>query len=311
MIKRITSIAESPDEITNRFTIIKTLEEITTRSYLLAFCTGLMVSRGQPEHVCLQLPLCKKYRELAEVSSLKAEKIVGYFNELAEIIIADMKNAADEKMQSVVQKGRSATLIIGEDSHYNYIRNEVRCLVNEISSVPPENITVSYLEDCLFKQSIISFAAETDIMRNPNDKQLFDGLAEFKESLADAIDFFRTLVMPERVSVSENVPPKIFTDVMFQGNILLFYTRGEFDKLEHLLSDEQRDTFNKICTQINDFIQFSINAAKIHAYKKIADMLYTINAEMMTEAEKLKDYGGAVRFIAGEFKNLAESLPLH
>jgi AraC family transcriptional regulator len=314
VIERITSISGTPDEITNRFNLIIAIEDIALQSNLLAFNTGLMVSRGQPEHIRAQLPLCEKYRDLARTSSLKAGKIVGLFNELSGLIFADIRNTADEKLQAVIQKGRSAAESIEEDPRYSYIKREIEYLANELSSMPIENVTVVYLEDCLFKLNVISFAAEMDIIRSPKDKELFGGLTAFRESLSAAISFFQTLVMPEYISdsaVSECRPIKHASGIAFQGNILLFYTRGEADKLGNLLGDEQRSAFDKICGKINDFIQFTSNAteeSEESAYKTIADMLYAIHADMTAEADKLKDHGSAVRFISGEFKVLADSV---
>jgi AraC family transcriptional regulator len=317
VIERITSIADNPDEITNRFNILIAIEDIALQSNLLAFNTGLMVSRGQPEHIRAQLPLCEKYRDLARVSSLKSGKIVGFFNELSGLIFADMRKTADEKLRAVIQKGKSAADSIGGDSRYAYIRNEVECLVNELSSMPIDNVTVIYLEDCLFKLNVISFAAEMDITRSPKDKELFGGMAAFRESLSEAISFFKNLIMttmPENTSdsaVSERKPIKHASGIAFQGNILLFYTRGEADKLGNLLDDEQKTAFEKICGKINDFIQFTRNATEKSAessYKTIADMLYAIHADMTAAADGLKDRGGSVRFIAGEVKGLADSV---
>jgi hypothetical protein len=88
----------------------------------------------------------------------------------------------------------------------------------------------------------------------------------------------------------------------------LFYFRGEIDKLGNLLSDKQKSSFGIICNKINDFILFTRGAAENYAYKEIADMLYAINTDMTAEADKLEDYGGAVRFIADEFKGFADSV---
>jgi AraC family transcriptional regulator len=314
VIKSVTSIADNPDEITHRFNLIIAIEDIALQSNLLVFNTGLMVSRGQPEHIRLQLPLCEKYRKLARISSLKTEKIVGLMNELSRLIFADMRNTADEKLQTSIQKGKSAVDGIGRDSRYAYIKSELENLVNELSSISIRNMTVTHLEDCFFKLNVISFAAEMDKLRSPKDKELFGGIAAFRESLSEAISFFKTLVMtlvPENISnsaVIENRPLKHASGIAFHGNILLFYTRGEIEKLGHLLNDEQKAAFHEICNSINDFIVFTRNAADESAYEKIAAMLYKINSDMTAEADRLKGYGGAVRFLSDEIKGLADNV---
>ena len=91
---------------------------------------------------------------------------------------------------------------------------------------------------------------------------------------------------------------------------MLFYTKGEVsdEKLGRLLSDEQKAAFGVICNKISNCIQLALNANEETAYKKIADMLYDIHTDMIMEADKLKERGGAVRFIAGEFKGLADNV---
>ena len=303
VLDRITSISERPDEISSRFAIIKVIEDIAFHSNLLAFNAGLMVSREQSE----QWLLCEKYLELARTCVLKANKVSRFFSELSSLIFEDMRKAAAQKIQAVIQKGKAAEEnIVG----YSYIKHEVASLVNELSSIPCEEITVSRLEDCLFKLDIFSFAADMDVSRRPDHKAIFEGLTEFKESVSETIDFFQTLVRPETIPVLERTGRTRFTDIAFQGNILLFYTRGEVsdEKLGQLLSDEQKSAFGVICNIINNCIQLALNANEETANKAIADMLYDIHSDMVIEADKLKERGGAVRFIAGEFKGLADNV---
>ena len=238
---------------------------------------------------------------------LKANKVAQFFNELSALIFEDMRKAAAQKIQEVVQKGKAAEeSIVG----YSYIKHEVAALVNELSAIPCEEITVSQLEDCLFKLDIFSFAADMDVSRRPDHKTIFEGLTDFKESISEAIDFFQTLVRPEISLVLGRNVHKQFTDIAFQGNVLLFYTRGEVshDKLGGFLSDEQKAAFGVICDKINNCIQLALNANEVTAYKEIAETLYGIHSHMMLEADKLKERGGAVRFIAGEFKGLADNV---
>ena len=303
ILDRITAIPERPDEIGGRFAIIKVIEEIAFHSNLLALNAGLMVSREQSE----QWPLCEKYLELAQTCVLKANKVAQFFNELSALIFEDMRKAAAQKIQEVVQKGKAAAeSIVG----YSYIKHEVAALVNELSAIPCEEITVSLLEDCLFKLDIFSFAADMDVSRRPDHKAIFEGLTDFKESVSEAIDFFQTLVRPETSPDLGRTVHKRFTDIAFQGNVLLFYTKGEVshEKLGGLLSDEQKAAFGAICNKINKCIQLALNANAETAYKEIADMLYDIHSHMMMEADKLKERGGAVRFVAGEFKGLADNV---
>lgn len=307
MLTRIANIAERPDEITNRFAIIKVIEEIAFHSNLLAFNAGLTVSRGQPEDVRTQWHLCEKYLELARTSVLKTEKIVRFFNELSALVFADMRKYAAEKIQTLVDKGKStADSVVG----FSYIKHEFDAMMNALSATLYDKTTVSELEEYLFRLNIISFTAEMDIPRNPEHKAFFDNMTAFKSYLAETVDFFRTLVLPENNPAIERTTRKRFLDIAFQGNVLLFYTKGELsdERLGCLLSSEQKAVLDEICSKIDGFIQFTHQSTDETAYKQIADRLYDIHTDMTKEADNLKEHGGAVRFLANEFKGLANGV---
>jgi len=147
-----------------------------------------------------------------------------------------------------------------------------------------------------------------DIFRMPSHKALFDGLKAFKDSLFDAAEFFKTLAKPEQNAILERTMSKRLQDIAYHGNILLFYTRGEIDKLGHLADDEQKAAFSAICEKINSFIQHANSAADEAAFKPVANQLNAIYADMIAEADKLDMRGGAVRFLANEFKALGDAV---
>ena len=308
VLERITSIAERPDEITKRFEIIKIVEDAAFNSNLLAFNAGLMASRDMPERVERQWPLCLKYIELAKICVLKAGKVVQFLNELAALIFDDMHAAAADMLRSLTAAGEAAVSGI---SGYSYIKDELSYLADALKAASVEDLTVSDLEDYLFRLDIISFAADMDIFRNPKDKPMFDGLASFRENLAESIGFFGQLITPEceRAPIGRS-SGKIARDIAYQGNILLFYTRGEVshEKLGHTLDDAQKSAFDAICEKINDFIQLAHKAEDISAYTILAGKLEEINADMQREADKLGVRGGAIKFIAREYENLANIL---
>jgi len=253
VLDRISAITENPDEITNRFVIIKVIEDVAFKSNLLAFNVGLTVSRGRPEHKEMQWPLCEMYLELARAATLKSEKIAGFFNELSSLIFDDMRKTAADKMSGVITKGKAAVdSIVGYENTRNEVGNLLNCL-----SVPLDNITTSLLEDSLFKLQIISFATDIDICRSPNDKPLFDNLAVFKESLNEAVEFFQTLVKPESNPILERTVQKQLQDIAYQGNIMLFYFRSEIEKMNSLLNDGQRKAFAEICDKMNEYTVYS------------------------------------------------------
>ena len=304
-IERIAIIAEQPDEITNRFTIIKIIDDIAFWSNIIAFNTGLTISRAQPDDCKAMWPLCEKYLELARSSVLKAEKIVPILHNLASLIIDDMRENAEKKIQLVIKTGKDAAdMIVG----YSYIRDEIRHMVEKISTMQYDDVTVSSLEECLFQLDIISFSADIDVFREPQDKVLFAGLTDFREKINEALDFFQVLIKQEKTTFEGRTIKKRFIDIAYQGNIMLFVVRGEIEKLGKLLNIEQKEVFNKICGEIDDFILYTHNATEDTSLKGIADMLYTINSRLVNEAEELKEYGGAIKFLANEFKAFADNL---
>lgn len=90
VLERITTIAERPDEITNRFSILHVITDTAFESNLLALNVGLTVSRAQPAHAAAQNPMCQKYLALANAAVLKASKITEFFNELSALIFDDV-----------------------------------------------------------------------------------------------------------------------------------------------------------------------------------------------------------------------------
>ena len=219
VLNRIASIAQHPDEITTRFAIMGIMQDIAFQTNLLAFNVALMVSRGQPEHVKAQWPLREKYYAFAATAMMKTEKIAQFFNELSSLIFDDMRKAAAAKINDVIEKGHTAAESITD---YENIRFEVKNLVGRISGIPLEDVTVSDFENAFFQLDIIAFAAEMDVSRNPADKDQFEGLAAFKNSIAEAIDFFASIIKPE--AAPEKTQNIALQDIAFQGNILLFYT---------------------------------------------------------------------------------------
>ncbi|MDR1692740.1 MAG: helix-turn-helix transcriptional regulator, partial [Oscillospiraceae bacterium] len=58
ILTRVAAIAGHPDEITNRFTIIKAVEDIAFLSNVMALHVGLTAARGRPEDAKAMQPLC-------------------------------------------------------------------------------------------------------------------------------------------------------------------------------------------------------------------------------------------------------------
>jgi AraC family transcriptional regulator len=294
-LERITAIAERPDEITNRFSILRVLTDNAFESNLLAFNVGLMVSRAFPEHEAVQNSMYKKYHSLAATAQLKASKIAEFFNELSALISEDIKKSYDEKIQQVVEVAKPAIAsIVG----YENIKFELGNVVEWLEQIPFDEKTVLHLNDCVFRLNIILFAADMDITRSPHDRVMFEGLAVFKNALSEAIEFADAL--PKGVSTTiKSEPQKRIQDFAFQGNILLFYLRGEAEKLEKI------DEFNAVYEKINKAIQIAHSATEATAAKEISHYYGIAADEMNRLADGLGLHGNPIKFLAAETKTLA------
>ena len=75
-----------------------------------------------------------------------------------------------------------------------------------------------------------------------------------------------------------------------------------------MLDDDQKAAFDAICGKINEFILFTYGAKDEAALKPIADMISDIHADLLAEAGKLDDRGGAVRLLADTFGMLRDKV---
>ena len=318
-LDRITVIAQHPDEISARFIIIKAIEDISFKSNITALNVGLAISRAVPEHGAVYKPIVEKYYALAGFAQGKAKKIVGFFNELVSLIFEDMRKGATQRLKAAIEKGNTAAAVLtsNPDYPYGYIANEITEMVNRLSAMPISKVTVACLEDCLFQLYIISFAADTDMFRAPNHKSLFDGIAHFRKSLNDALEFFQSLSTDviqsaelDYAPVIERTLDKNYSDIAFQGNILLFVIRGEVQKMgKHILQEEQKIAFDSICGKLNKAITLAIQLAHNEIEKTasvdVASLIRAVHNELIAEADRLGLHGNAIRFIAEEVKHYA------
>ena len=194
-LDRVTSITQHPDEITVRFVILKALEDAAFQSRITAFQARLMISRAQLEDRAAFEPICAKYDTLAQNAQIKADRIVGFFSELCSQIFSDMREQAKEKLQKAVEQGKIAVDRLMNDSNlpYTYIADGITAIINELSMIPLEEVTVSLLEDHLLRLDVIVAAADMDVLRMPSHKELFYGISDFREQISEAAIFFQSL----------------------------------------------------------------------------------------------------------------------
>lgn len=316
-LEQVTAIARQPDEICTRFILIKAIEDVAFQMNLTAFQTGLMDSRARPEHRDLFRPVCDKYNELAKKSRMKAEKITIFFNELAAMIFEDMRNNAVHRIQATAAKGQEAAehLKNGGDAACAYITDEITVIADEISSLPLDEVTISRMEDILFRLRIISFAADTDLFRVPAYQETFHSISAFSKSLEETVEFLKSL--PDAASGAgaetgfqrpERTMEKEYSALAIQGNILLFYIRGEIQKLGSArLGKEQKAAFDLICRDVNTAILLAQKAEDETTFDKMAKILYEVQRKMTAEADRLGMYGSAIQFLADETGLLASA----
>lgn len=109
-------------------------------------------------------------------------------------------------------------------------------------------------------------------------------------------------------------------DLAFRENILLFYLKGEVQKLEPILNEEQKAAFYRIIEKMNTVIRLANYSDRISGVgytdlssdtqiitsllqKEMAESMREIYSKLMSVREELGAYGSAVEFIAEELKH--------
>lgn len=315
VLERITDLSQRPDEISARLLIMRTMETTALKSNILAFQIRLTLARAEPEHRTFFEPISDQYAGLAHNAHIKLNKVAALFRELTTLIFQDMRKNAMQKLQDAAAAGRLAAERLSEDTSlpYGYLADEISQIANGLSSPALEDISVSSLEDALFRLEIIASTADLDLLRMPSHRQLFDGIPVFRERLEETMLFFRELsehIVPD-IAKHEGLPTeqkekKKCSELAFQSSILLFHLRGEIQKLGHRLSPEQKAAFDKICTKMNAVSQPSLRGTADLSPEKSSGILRRAYEELSAEAEKLGACGTPVRFIAEEILHLAK-----
>lgn len=307
-LTHITAIIQRPDEISARFRILNALEDAASQTHITAFQAGLTVSRAYTDHRAVFRPICEKYHSLSQNAQIKAEKIAEFFQELSTLIFQDMRKNAKQEIGNAVEKGRATAKNLSAEPNlpYAYIAEEITAITESLSSMPLEEITLSLLEDCLFRLDIAALAADADVLRAPSHKQLFDGISEFREQLAETFRFFQSLPTNSAQILTEMETDSSLKHTA-EAHILLFYLKGEIQKLGSRLNTEQTVALNAICEKLQKAIGFASHKADEAADSKIQELFLEVHSEIMTEAENLGAYGAPIRYIADEFSTLLQS----
>ncbi len=354
VLEQVTSVTRNPDEIFARFLIVKAVEDAAFAASVTAFQTGLMISRAMPEHRAAFQPLCARYDSLAQNARMKSGKIAGFLGELWGLILEDMRTKARQKIRAAVDAGLAAAGELSEPSlPYGYIAQALRETAGELADMGLEDVTAYRLEDALFRLDTIRFAADMDILRAPRHKPLFEGILNFKEKLGEAVDFFRNLsgdaagafAGEKKAPSDQRTTGKIYSDLATQEEILLFYLRGEIQKLGTHLDEGQRAALDAVCGKMERAVKMARgiggcgegntvaeeangkpdsaaseevsggpdnDAVKEAAEKPgstVARLLREAYDGMDEQARLLGAYGGAVRYLADEVKKPFRYLP--
>ena len=303
ILDRITSISQHPDEISARFVILKALEDAAFQSRITAFHARLMIARAKPEHRCAFEPICVRYDKLAQNAQIKADRLAGFFNEWSSQIFGDMREQAKVKLQQAVECGKAAASRLLNDSNlpYTYIADEIMAIADELSLLPLEEVTISLLEDYLLRLDAIVAAADMDVLRMPSHKALFCGISDFREQISEAAVFFQSLCdnVVQEIGEPEKSSPG---DLTFQGTLLLFYLKGEIQKLKPHLNQSQKAVFDDVCEKMSASVRQSSFEADDTDDREIAQSFQDIYKKLTSEAVNLGLYGGPIKFIADEIR---------
>ena len=339
ILRRVASVAQNPDEISSRMLIVKAVEDTAFEAGVTAFQVGLMIARAMPEHRAAFRPLCASFDRLAQSARMRSGKIVDVLNELWGLILQDMRKNARQRILDAVETGRAAADKLSNASlPYGYIAEAVREMAEEIAVPTLEEVTVYGLEDILFRLDSVLFAADMDMLRAPQHRQLFDGISNFKEKLEETAEFFRNLsgdgagafTGAKNSSGFKRTTGKIYGDVAAQEGILLFYLKGEIQKLGDAHLDEgQKTALETACGKMERAVRKARRAdgcgngcpagdedsGKPGSEPdekegiEIAKLLREAAGEITAEARRLGVYGGALQYLAEEVKKPLKYLP--
>lgn len=310
LLKRITGILQRPDGISARFLIVKAMEDAAFRSNILAFQTRLLSARAKPEHRPALEPVCQQYIGLARNAQVKSGEIAGLFNELSSLIFKDMRDTAAQKLRAAAEKGNAAAQAL--EPGLGYIAEELRALAEEISSLALEDVRVSALEDDLFRLDIAASAANMELLRDPSRKLQLEPIRAFREQLEETLQFFgnlsedlaQGLASQGKEPVLERSDEKLYNDRVFQSRILLFYLKGEVQRLEPQLDAEQKAALEGVCTRMETLLQAG-GQTEESPLRRLVGTLQRVQERLQAEAAKMGDDGNPLQFLAGEIQLLA------
>lgn len=99
--------------------------------------------------------------------------------------------------------------------------------------------------------------------------------------------------------------------MILQSNMLLFYLKGEIQKLDsRFLEKNQKAALDSICSQFAQVIQLAKGTSAELDKAKIQEGFQALYKDLATQAQQLGTYGGAVEYIAEKLNELLLTLNL-
>ena len=95
---------------------------------------------------------------------------------------------------------------------------------------------------------------------------------------------------------------KLYGDLAMQEGMLLFWLKGEIQKLGTLLEEPQRAALEGVCDRMAKAVELCGNAAGETGPGEILWLLQAAYEELAARAGELGEYGGALAYIAEEVK---------
>ena len=307
-LEKVNSIAFKPDEIITGMDIVKAIDDTVFVANSIAFQIEMMEARAPEKNA--EDSIAEKYRKLAWSGVEKAKKITAFLRELLLLVIEDMRKTASGKINDAAEKGKAAAKVIPDNC--NYIKNEILQLVEIISSIPVEQITVQMLEDSFFKVKLITITAK--LSADAANNSFFERMKTFSDALSDAVSFCDTVIKHAEDPEPGQKATKIMQDIVYMENILFFYLNGEVEYLNVKLNDSGspalKKEFGKIKSEIDSYTKLAYYAERdeedISVFQDLAIRLNDIVSGLIQFAKKTDIYGGSIIVIANELKRLAD-----
>lgn len=316
-LRPVTDIAGHPDRITACFAVMKALEDTAFYANIMAFQAGLTLARAEPLYREAFQPLYHRFIDLARKASLHTEKIAAFFNELSEIILADMRENAERLLRDALQKGDEAVLALRPDYPYSYIAEALTEARDELAQMGNQapgtgGLTAQRLEEVLTTLEIVTLAADTDLLRAPSHRQILEGVYAFRDRVRALLSFLQNLDDPQMPTESSPDVPiqrteeKQLADMAFQGKVLLFFFKGEVQKMAALpLEDEQRAALAEISEKLERIIHTAKEPAKAPVLETMRIMFAELCKEMGNLGKSLGAWGAPLEYVAEELGQLS------